>query len=70
MEQLRADLAVTHNEGAKEERKSKVCAVSSIVTIFYVWSVSDMERNRKNVGSPYIVSTDSGIYQCRLFVFK
>ena len=39
VEQLRGDLEVTHNEGAKEERKSKVCIISQSC------SVSDVERN-------------------------
>ena len=35
VEQLRADLAVTHNEGAKEERKQKVRSVSNANPFFF-----------------------------------
>ena len=39
VEQLRGDLEVTHNEGAKEEKKKKVCIISQSC------NVSDVERN-------------------------
>ena len=51
VEQLRADLAVTDNEGAKEERKRKVRNVLNAkpYLLFHDYSMCDVEMNRKNM---------------------
>ena len=44
VEQLRADMAVTDNEGAKEEKKHKVHSVSNANPFPFACSMNDVER--------------------------
>ena len=54
VEKLRGDLAVTRNEGAKEERKQKVHNVSNANPFLFAGSMNDVERNRENMDRSYI----------------
>ena len=54
VEQLRADMAVTDNEGAKEEKKHKVHSVSNANPFPFACSMNDVERNRESMDRSYI----------------